>query len=104
MAIGRRNLMYFDRDDVRGLIRFSGVIALIVSGAFFLQVFGRQGGFRKDRATGVVYTAPDRPPEQSYFPHALGAGLLGIILLSVSTSGGSRSKQEADQVSHSERP
>ena len=94
--------MYFDRDDVRGLVRFLGVIALVVAIGLFWHVSGWHGGFRKDRATGTVYVAPDRQPERSYLPHAIGSTLLGIVLLAVS-AGLSREKKEPIQLPETTR-
>jgi hypothetical protein len=94
--------MYFDRDDVRGLVRFSGVIALVVAIGLFWHVSGWQGGFRKDRASGAVYVAPDRPLERAYLPHAIGGALLGIVLLAAS-AGRPREKKEPIQLPETTR-
>lgn len=94
--------MYFDRDDVRGLVRFLGVIALVVAIGLFWHVSGWQGGFRKDRATGAAYVAPDRPPEISHLPYAIGSAVLGIVLLVVS-AGRPREKKEAIQLPETTR-
>ena len=42
--------MHLDRDDLRGLIRFAGIVSLGASLAFTWQAIGSRGGFRKDRA------------------------------------------------------
>ena len=91
--------MYFDRDGLRGVARFLGVIALAVSIGLFWHVSGWQGGFRKDRASGVVYEAADRPPERAYLPYAIGSALLGIVFLAV---GAGRQPQKKEPIQPSE--
>lgn len=76
--------MYFDFDDVRGLLRGAGLVTFAIAIGLFASSLPSDGGMRKDRGTGRVYFIEKEPADPVMRLSSLAVGGLSAVLLSAS--------------------
>ena len=76
--------MHLDSDDIRGLLRGTGIAASAGAIGLFVSSFASEGGMRKDKASGVVYFVDDQPPDSSRASAAWVATCASALLVTAS--------------------